>query len=40
MHPFESCSQAITRRTFLGRSATGIGSLALASLLNPNLLRA
>lgn len=40
MHPFESHSQAITRRTFLGRSATGIGSLALASLLNPQLLRA
>ncbi len=40
MHPFESHSQAITRRTFLGRSAAGIGSLALASLLNPQLLRA
>lgn len=40
MHAFESHSQAITRRTFLGRSAAGIGSLALASLLNPQLLRA
>ncbi len=40
MNPLESHSQAITRRTFLGRSATGIGSLALASLLNPRLLRA
>ena len=40
MHAFESYSQAITRRTFLGRSAAGIGSLALASLLNPQLLRA
>jgi hypothetical protein len=28
------------RRAFLGRSSTGIGSLALASLLNPNLLQA
>jgi hypothetical protein len=28
----------IARRTFLGRSATGIGSLALGSLLHPSLL--
>ena len=28
------------RRAFLGRSAGGIGSLALASLLDPALLRA
>ena len=28
------------RRTFLGQSARGIGALALASLLNPSLLRA
>ncbi|MBP7141162.1 MAG: DUF1501 domain-containing protein [Opitutaceae bacterium] len=40
MHPIESFSQTLTRRTFLGRSAAGIGSLALASLLNPHLLRA
>ncbi len=40
MHPFESYSQALTRRAFLGRSAAGIGSLALANLLNPLLLRA
>ena len=30
----------ITRRQFLGRSATGIGAAALASLLNPKLLGA
>lgn len=30
----------LTRRTFLGRTAQGIGSLALASLLNPSLLMA
>src|SRR5437868_1687455 len=30
----------ITRRSLLGKSATGIGTLALASLLNPTLLRA
>src|SRR5262245_6532166 len=29
---------AMTRRTFLGRGATGIGTLALASLLNERLL--
>jgi hypothetical protein len=28
----------ITRRSFLGRSATGIGSLALSSIINPALL--
>src|ERR1700761_300233 len=27
------------RRTFLGQSARGMGALALASLLNPSLLR-
>src|SRR5262245_52246598 len=32
--------QQINRRAFLGRSATGLGSLALASLLDPALLRA
>ena len=29
--------QALTRRTFLKQSTTGIGALALTSLLNPNL---
>ncbi len=30
----------LTRRSFLGRATTGVGSVALASLLNPELLRA
>src|SRR5689334_16195941 len=30
---------SINRRTFLGRAAYGLGGLALASLLDPNLLR-
>ena len=33
-------AQRATRRTFLGRTAQGIGGLALASLLNPTLLSA
>jgi len=33
-------AQRETRRTFLGRTAQGIGGLALASLLNPTLLAA
>ena len=33
-------SLPLTRRQLLGRSATGIGSLALASLLRPGLLAA
>jgi len=37
MNPFELHAQALTRRAFLGRSATGIGSLALGSLLDPRL---
>ncbi|MHB8524391.1 MAG: DUF1501 domain-containing protein [Limisphaerales bacterium] len=35
MSLFESVQQTVTRRTFLGRTATGLGSMALASLLNP-----
>jgi len=31
---------AIARRAFLGRATTGVGTLALASLLNPSLLSA
>src|SRR5213593_3385225 len=31
---------SINRRTFLGRAAYGLGGLALASLLDPKLLRA
>jgi hypothetical protein len=37
MGPQEELRKAITRRTFLGRSAAGIGGLALASLLNGGL---
>src|SRR5438128_3054742 len=36
-HEFEL---SINRRTFLGRAALGLGGLALASLLDPKLLRA
>ncbi|MEX2141686.1 MAG: DUF1501 domain-containing protein [Pirellulales bacterium] len=31
---------ALTRRSFLGRTSTGLGSVALASLLNPSLFAA
>lgn len=34
MHPHQSLNRFLLRRQFLGRSATGIGTLALASLLN------
>src|SRR5262245_2728067 len=37
MDPRLKTSRAITRRAFLGRSVTGIGGLALASLLNGGL---
>ena len=40
MHPFDPYARDITRRTFLSRSATGLGSLALSSLLNPRLFGA
>ena len=33
-------AQRQTRRTFLGRTAQGVGALALASLLNPAILAA
>src|SRR5712691_8809382 len=36
----DSDPMQITRRQFLGRSATGIGVAALASLLNPKLFGA
>jgi len=32
-------ARLLTRRTFFGRTATGIGSVALASLLNERLSR-
>lgn len=37
MNPTERFQLEQTRRQFLGRAATGIGSVALASLLNPRL---
>jgi hypothetical protein len=40
MHPFEQQMQAETRRYFFGRSAAGLGTAALGSLLNPSLLQA
>jgi hypothetical protein len=36
----EEFKSSINRRTFLGRAAYGLGGLALASLLNPEILRA
>ncbi|MDZ4861349.1 MAG: DUF1501 domain-containing protein, partial [Candidatus Hydrogenedentes bacterium] len=38
MNPFDEITLRETRRHFLGRAAKGIGSVALASLLNPWLL--
>jgi hypothetical protein len=40
MSPLDDSVQALTRRAFLGRSAAGLGSLALSSLLDPRLLAA
>ncbi|MCC6793725.1 MAG: DUF1501 domain-containing protein [Candidatus Hydrogenedentes bacterium] len=40
MDPFHEQSLRTTRRHFLGRAAKGIGSAALASLLNPSLFAA
>jgi hypothetical protein len=40
MDPLREKSLLMTRRHFFGRMATGIGTAALGSLLNPNLLRA
>jgi len=37
MEPYEAFKLEQTRRTFLGRAASGIGSVALAALLNPKL---
>ncbi len=37
MNPFERFQLRETRRQFLGRTATGIGTVALASLLNPRI---
>ena len=40
MDPVTQSKLIENRRQFFGRSTTGIGSLALASLLNPGLLAA
>ncbi|MEO8426308.1 MAG: DUF1501 domain-containing protein [Verrucomicrobiota bacterium] len=40
MNSFEFWRLQQTRRSFLGRAATGIGSVALASLLNPKVMAA
>src|SRR6266566_7835890 len=40
MNPLREHSLMMTRRHFFGRSATGIGALALGSLLNPALFSA
>lgn len=36
MNPFELNQQRVTRRQFFGRAASGLGSLALASLMGEN----
>jgi hypothetical protein len=38
MYPLDSVRLRINRRAFLGRSSLGLGSLALASMLQPKLL--
>lgn len=40
LDPYQRHQQLITRRQFFGKSATGVGSVALASLLNPQLFAA
>jgi hypothetical protein len=40
MHPLRQERLLLTRRHFFGRLATGIGTAALASLLNPARLTA
>ncbi|MFN0022017.1 MAG: DUF1501 domain-containing protein, partial [Pirellulaceae bacterium] len=40
MNPMMHHQQLLTRRHFFGRTATGIGTAALASLLNPSLFAA
>ncbi|SIO22949.1 Protein of unknown function [Singulisphaera sp. GP187] len=36
-HDINACQRSLSRRTFLGRSAYGLGGLALSSLLEPQL---
>jgi len=40
MNPSDQLNLHVTRRAFLGRASTGLGAMALASLLNRNPLRA
>jgi hypothetical protein len=40
MNPFENFNKLASRRAFLARSSTGLGALALSSLLNGNLFGA
>jgi len=40
MHPDYACHQILNRRHFFGRLATGLGTVALGSLLNPRLFAA
>ena len=40
MDIYEKFARVMTRRSFLGRASTGMGSMALASLLNPGSARA
>lgn len=40
MHPFQKKAALLTRRHFFGRTANGIGGVALASLLNERLFAA
>jgi len=40
MDLYEKFARTMTRRSFLGRASTGIGSMALASLLSPSTSRA
>jgi hypothetical protein len=39
-YPFDPTAPPVHRRSFLGRAAQGVGAVALASLLEPSLLRA
>src|SRR5215207_1637292 len=40
MHPLQHHIQSETRRYFFGRMATGLGTAALASVMNPQLFAA
>src|SRR5438045_3692587 len=40
MDPIQQHALRLTRRTLLGNATRGVGALALASLINPSLLRA